>query len=206
MKQVWINVCISNGVKAIATTRKMLMSDVRMVSSFHFKLPILCKKNTIEFHIYFAGADSKSGRLTRLNENELQRLTNRETHDYSQDVERKSKNIPDYSNVCGRIKVTEDADDSDESIGQFRVISGSRTKRGHHPWQATVRARGRNGRSTHWCGAVIISKTHILTGKALDFCSIFSVLKPILSEAFPKNKIHRELFNKKLKSRLKILR
>lgn len=97
----------------------------------------------------------------------MQRLTNRETH-YLQNFQRNSKNIPDFSNGCGRVRVTGDDDDSGESIGQFRVISGSRTKRGHHPWQATVRARGRNGRSTHWCGAVIISKTHILTGEVLN--------------------------------------
>lgn len=72
------------------------------------------------------------------------------------------KSVADHSNTCGRIKVTE-ADEMVESVGQFRVISGQKTKRGHHPWQATIRARGRNGRSTHWCGAVIISKTHILT-------------------------------------------
>lgn len=91
-----------------------------------------------------------------------QRLTNRETRDYLHEVQRSSKSVPDHSNVCGRVKVTAN-DDSEEGPGQFRVISGSRTKRGHHPWQATIRARGRNGRSSHWCGAVIISKNHILT-------------------------------------------
>lgn len=119
------------------------------------------------------GSDTKSSRYTQSNENSLQRLTNRETRDYVQNVQRNSKNIPDFSNVCGRVKVGEDADDSGESIGQFRVISGQRTKRGHHPWQATVRARGRNGRSTHWCGAVIISKTHILTGKVKNSILFF---------------------------------
>lgn len=89
-----------------------------------------------------------------------QRLTNRETRDYLHEVQRSSKSIPDNSNVCGRVKVTAD-DENEESIGQFRVISGSRTKRGHHPWQATIRARGRNGRSSHWCGAVIISKVKL---------------------------------------------
>lgn len=112
---------------------------------------------------FFEGSDAKSSHYTQFDENSLQRLTNRETRGYTEDVQRNSKNIPDFSNGCGRVKVT--GDDDDDSIGQFRVISGSQTKRGHHPWQATVRARGRNGRSTHWCGAVIISKTHILTGK-----------------------------------------
>lgn len=72
-------------------------------------------------------------------------------------MQRSSKSIPDHSNVCGRVKVTPADDSEEDRIGQFRVISGSRTKRGHHPWQATIRARGRNGRSSHWCGAVIIS-------------------------------------------------
>lgn len=84
-----------------------------------------------------------------------------ETEQYLREIQRSSKNIPDYSNVCGNVKVSDD--DSSEKLGQFRVISGSRTKRGHHPWQATIRARGRNGRSSHWCGAVVISKHHILT-------------------------------------------
>lgn len=89
-------------------------------------------------------------------------MTNRETHGYLREVQRSSKSIPDFSEMCGRVKVTED-DGSAESFGNFRVISGTKTKRGHHPWQATIRARGRNGRSSHWCGAVIISKNHILT-------------------------------------------
>ncbi|XP_059216986.1 uncharacterized protein LOC106092183 isoform X3 [Stomoxys calcitrans] len=44
-----------------------------------------------------------------------------------------------------------------------RVINGSIAKRGRHPWQATIRTRGRGGISSHWCGAVIISKKLILT-------------------------------------------
>lgn len=44
-----------------------------------------------------------------------------------------------------------------------RVIKGSEAKRGSHPWQATIRVRGRDGKSSHWCGAVLISKKHLLT-------------------------------------------
>ncbi|XP_037817731.1 uncharacterized protein LOC119607724 isoform X1 [Lucilia sericata] len=44
-----------------------------------------------------------------------------------------------------------------------RVVNGSVAKRGRHPWQATIRTRGRGGISSHWCGAVIISKRLILT-------------------------------------------
>lgn len=60
------------------------------------------------------------------------------------------------------MKVSDVVDSADE-IGQFRVINGHRAKRGYHPWQATLRARGRNGKSVHWCGAAIISEYHILT-------------------------------------------
>lgn len=93
----------------------------------------------------------------------LQRLTNsRQTHEALRELPRTSKSIPDNSNMCGHVKVSGD-DDGEELLDRFRVISGSRTKRGFHPWQATIRARGRNGRSSHWCGAVVISKNHILT-------------------------------------------
>lgn len=44
-----------------------------------------------------------------------------------------------------------------------RVVNGSMAKRGHHPWQATIRTKGRGGISSHWCGAVLISKRHLLT-------------------------------------------
>ncbi|XP_017843015.2 uncharacterized protein LOC108600134 isoform X2 [Drosophila busckii] len=44
-----------------------------------------------------------------------------------------------------------------------RVVQGSIAKRGRHPWQATIRTRGRGGISSHWCGAVVISKRHLLT-------------------------------------------
>lgn len=108
----------------------------------------------------FTGSDPKSSRyIGDDDENSLQDVSYRGTRGY--DVQRSSKNTPDFSNVCGRVKVTDD--DDIESQNQFRVISGTRTKRGTHPWQATIRARGRNGRSSHWCGAVVISKNHILT-------------------------------------------
>lgn len=86
-----------------------------------------------------------------------------DTQQYLYELQRSSKNVADYSSVCGQIKVTDDEPSSAEQLGSFRVISGTRTKRGYHPWQATIRAKGRNGKSSHWCGAVIISKYHILT-------------------------------------------
>lgn len=62
---------------------------------------------------------------------------------------------------CGQIQVTEEY--SVEDSPTFRVISGNYAKRGFHPWQATLRVKGRNGKSSHWCGAVLISKYHLLT-------------------------------------------
>ncbi|EDV95796.1 GH15575 [Drosophila grimshawi] len=44
-----------------------------------------------------------------------------------------------------------------------RVIKGNVARRGRHPWQATIRKRGRASISSHWCGAVVISKRHLLT-------------------------------------------
>lgn len=87
-----------------------------------------------------------------------------ETKQYLRENQRSRKSVADYSNTCGQMKVgKDDVENSAEQLGQFRVISGTRTKRGHHPWQATIRVRGQNGRSNHWCGGVVISKNHILT-------------------------------------------
>lgn len=108
------------------------------------------------------GSDAKSAKYIA-DDSALQRLTNSETGEYLRELQRSSKSVPDYSNNCGKVKVDAAEEDSSEMFSRFRVISGQRTKRGHHPWQATIRARGRNGKSSHWCGAVVISKNHILT-------------------------------------------
>lgn len=63
---------------------------------------------------------------------------------------------------CGLIRVPDHPEDYDDQP-VFKVIGGKEAKRGHHPWQATLRVRGQNGKSSHWCGAVLISKTHVLT-------------------------------------------
>lgn len=77
---------------------------------------------------------------------------------FSQMVDRRK---PEHEH-CGQIRVADEPDDYyDQPV--FKVIEGREAKRGHHPWQATLRARGRNGKSSHWCGAVLISKTHVLT-------------------------------------------
>lgn len=110
------------------------------------------------------GSGRKSAKLLQLQDHNSLSEFDEETQQYIREIQRSSKSMPDYSNVCGKVKVSDDdVTSSAEMLGQFRVISGTRTKRGHHPWQATIRARGRNGRSSHWCGAVVISKNHILT-------------------------------------------
>lgn len=45
----------------------------------------------------------------------------------------------------------------------YRVVAGKTAKRGHHPWQASIRIHGRNGGSSHECGAAIITAKHVVT-------------------------------------------
>ncbi|XP_058827802.1 uncharacterized protein LOC131687724 [Topomyia yanbarensis] len=71
-------------------------------------------------------------------------------------VEKSSKIYPDS---CGKIQVDPKA--VKPSYGS-RVVHGGETVYGHHPWQAALRAK-KQGKSVHWCGAVLISKYHILT-------------------------------------------
>ncbi|XP_058459171.1 uncharacterized protein LOC131435375 [Malaya genurostris] len=71
-------------------------------------------------------------------------------------VEKSSKIYPDS---CGKIQVDPKA--VRPSYGS-RVVHGGETVYGHHPWQAALRAK-KQGKSVHWCGAVLISKYHILT-------------------------------------------
>lgn len=78
---------------------------------------------------------------------------------YSEQWERKSKAVGEQRR-CGQFK--------NNLLDEFahpeeRVVNGSIAKRGHHPWQATIRTRGRGGISSHWCGAVLISSRHLLT-------------------------------------------
>lgn len=161
MKHHWIHVCILIGAKVIVIIQKTLVFGVLMVCCTSVAV---VQTNKILILNSFPGSNAKSSRYIA-DEYALQHLTNDEINEYSRHP-RNNKHIPtpDYSNQCGRVKISDAyAADSSESIGQFRVISGARTKRGHHPWQATIRARGRNGRSSHWCGAVVVSKNHILT-------------------------------------------
>ena len=61
---------------------------------------------------------------------------------------------------CGLVRIEVNNEDNLEAIPR---ITGGRTSRaGEHPWQASIRVRGKN-RSYHWCGAVIISRFHVLT-------------------------------------------
>lgn len=75
-------------------------------------------------------------------------------------MERSSKSAKSRKNICGHFN----ANLTDEIPRELeRVIKGNIAKRGHHPWQATIRTKGRGGMSSHWCGAVLISKKHLLT-------------------------------------------
>lgn len=74
-------------------------------------------------------------------------------------MERSSKFL-NSRKICGRFN----ANLTDEIPRELeRVVKGNIAKRGHHPWQATIRTKGRGGISSHWCGAVLISKKHLLT-------------------------------------------
>ncbi|XP_014283793.1 uncharacterized protein [Halyomorpha halys] len=44
-----------------------------------------------------------------------------------------------------------------------KVASGFETVKGTYPWQASIRLKGIVGKSTHWCGAVVISRFHVIT-------------------------------------------
>ncbi|KAH8380510.1 hypothetical protein KR009_011156, partial [Drosophila setifemur] len=62
---------------------------------------------------------------------------------------------------CGIFK--DDLTDEYAHREEQRVVRGNVAQRGRHPWQATIRTRGRGRISSHWCGAVVISKRHLLT-------------------------------------------
>ncbi|KAL0104423.1 hypothetical protein PUN28_017273 [Cardiocondyla obscurior] len=70
------------------------------------------------------------------------------------------QNINDLlpSNCGQRAK---DFDDEGDLIFQ-KVVHGTIAPKGTYPWQASIRVRG-HSRSSHWCGAVIISPLHVLT-------------------------------------------
>ncbi|CAD7004430.1 unnamed protein product [Ceratitis capitata] len=78
---------------------------------------------------------------------------------FSEQWERKSKAVGEHRR-CGQFK---DILIDEYAHPEERVVNGSVAKRGHHPWQATIRTRGRGGISSHWCGAVLISSRHLLT-------------------------------------------
>ncbi|XP_011499966.1 PREDICTED: uncharacterized protein LOC105363863 [Ceratosolen solmsi marchali] len=60
---------------------------------------------------------------------------------------------------CG--KRPEDFDEDDELMFE-RVVRSSIAPRGSYPWQASIRVRG-HSKSSHWCGAVVLSPLHVLT-------------------------------------------
>lgn len=69
-------------------------------------------------------------------------------------AERSSKLLPEQ---CGRVKVNLQKDQYHE-----RVVQSTKTQRGEIPWQASIRAK-KQGNSAHWCGAVLISRYHLVT-------------------------------------------
>ncbi|GAB1869312.1 Neurotrypsin [Camponotus japonicus] len=60
---------------------------------------------------------------------------------------------------CGQR--AKDFNDDDDLIFQ-KVVQGSIAPKGTYPWQASIRVRG-HSRSSHWCGAIMISPLHLLT-------------------------------------------
>lgn len=58
---------------------------------------------------------------------------------------------------CGVVKVNPIPEPYHE-----RVVRGTQTPRGTIPWQASIRAK-KHGKSVHWCGAVLISRYHLIT-------------------------------------------
>lgn len=71
-------------------------------------------------------------------------------------IEKSTKIYPDS---CGQLQVDPKA--VKPTYGA-RVVHGGETVYGHHPWQAALRVK-KQGKSVHWCGAVLISKYHVLT-------------------------------------------
>ncbi|CAB0039889.1 unnamed protein product [Trichogramma brassicae] len=60
---------------------------------------------------------------------------------------------------CG--KRAEDFKDEDDLVSS-RVVRSSIAPPGSYPWQASIRVRG-HSKTTHWCGAVVLSPLHVLT-------------------------------------------
>ncbi|XP_076629433.1 uncharacterized protein LOC143345828 isoform X7 [Colletes latitarsis] len=60
---------------------------------------------------------------------------------------------------CGRR--FKDFNDDEDLIFE-KVVHGSVAPKGTYPWQASIRVRG-HSRSSHWCGAVVLSPLHVLT-------------------------------------------
>ena len=44
----------------------------------------------------------------------------------------------------------------------FTITGGHTVPHGYHPWQASIRIRGRD-QTYHWCGATIINRFYVIT-------------------------------------------
>ncbi|XP_055384260.1 uncharacterized protein LOC129613938 isoform X2 [Condylostylus longicornis] len=82
--------------------------------------------------------------------------------DYFMHSPRSSKYLSFEKPKCGRPNRNIIDEEFDERMMQ-RIIHGGEVRRGQHPWQATIRIKGINGISNHLCGAVLISRRHLLT-------------------------------------------
>ncbi|KAH8288065.1 hypothetical protein KR018_011505, partial [Drosophila ironensis] len=100
-------------------------------------------------------------RSQKLSQSPIKGASNQIPDSYSQIGlwERSSRNLR-TPRRCGIFK-----DDLTDEYAHHeeRVVRGNVAQRGRHPWQATIRTRGRGRISSHWCGAVVISKRHLLT-------------------------------------------
>ncbi|CAG0923687.1 unnamed protein product [Notodromas monacha] len=63
--------------------------------------------------------------------------------------------------VCG-LRDVDEISGTTSPNRRGKVIAGRTTTPGAHPWQASLRIRS-GTKSTHWCGAVIVSPNHVIT-------------------------------------------
>merc|ERR1712062_202368 len=70
------------------------------------------------------------------------------------------------SEDCGKIRIGDlshrsGITDGGESLSP-RIAGGHTVPHGYHPWQASIRIRGRD-QTYHWCGATIINRFYVIT-------------------------------------------
>ncbi|KAL9908665.1 tequila isoform 2-T2 [Glossina fuscipes fuscipes] len=130
--------------------------DVSLSCNYGSKPPVVRQPNT---QLIASGRDFKEHQHDQKHSTELDDSDFDDLGLYQNLWQRSSKAVK-HQKRCGHFKM--DLLDEYEHPEE-RVINGTKAKRGHHPWQATIRTRGRGGISSHWCGAVLISKRLLLT-------------------------------------------